>query len=54
MGAFLFQCPRTGMQVQGFAVEEAPDKSILPMWCAACRSYHLLDPAMERAKQKDK
>jgi hypothetical protein len=54
MGTFLFTCPRTGMKVQGFFAEEAPDKSIVPIWCAACGSHHLMNPEEERAKQKDK
>ena len=42
------------MSVQGFTADETLEETIVPIWCAACGSYHLMNVKEEQAKRKDK
>lgn len=43
--AFLYKCPSTGLNVQGF-IADAPIKAsgYQPVTCLACTHIHLVDP----------
>jgi hypothetical protein len=46
MSPFLFRCPNTGLQVQGFVVEEAPsdDSDVFTsVSCLACSGMHFVN-----------
>lgn len=47
MGAFLFRCPNTGHNVQGWSAEEVDpsDERYEAVTCAACRAVHLVNPS---------
>lgn len=46
---FIFKCPNTGMNVQGYDAEDEPApseaKRYMMVECLACRGFHLVDPA---------
>jgi hypothetical protein len=47
MPAFLYRCPNTGMNVQGWVADDpaARDRdSYEAVTCHACRAVHLVDP----------
>jgi hypothetical protein len=47
MPAFLFRCPSTGLQVQGWIADdptEADGETFEPVACHACRQIHLVNP----------
>jgi len=47
MAAFLYRCPRTGFNVQGWVADgdEALGEAIYePVTCAACAGVHLVNP----------
>ncbi|HTS40953.1 MAG TPA: hypothetical protein VMH84_10495 [Xanthobacteraceae bacterium] len=60
MTTFIFRCPKTGLNVQGFAADEPPteraesnpsaDKteSYAAIVCTACRQTHLVNPKTGR------
>jgi hypothetical protein len=49
MGAFLFRCPATGLNVQAWAADEIDDDdATLPMTCLACNRVHLVNPKTRR------
>jgi hypothetical protein len=50
MAPFLFQCPNTGLNVQGWSAEEIPADSgiYLTTECLACRRVHLVNPTSGR------
>jgi hypothetical protein len=45
---FIFKCPRTGYNVQGYDDEDEPEitegKRYKMFECLACRGFHLVDP----------
>jgi hypothetical protein len=48
MAPFLFRCPATGLNVQGWSAEEpALDRkdAYVSVSCLACRRIHLVNPA---------
>jgi hypothetical protein len=50
MGAFLFRCPRTGLKVQGFAVDDPVEHGadeVVQVKCHACGSVHFVNPRTE-------
>jgi hypothetical protein len=47
MATFLFKCPNTGYQVQGYVgPEDEPveDSTFVPVNCPVCAHVHLVDP----------
>ena len=47
MGTFLFRCPTTGFNVQGWVDDDASaddDERYLTHQCPACLRVHLVDP----------
>jgi hypothetical protein len=47
MPAFIFRCPNTGKNVQGFTAEDVSDDAdaYQTLTCLACRQVHLVNPA---------
>jgi hypothetical protein len=44
MAAFVYRCPATGLNVQGFFSDEVPAKEIYePVTCTACTRVHLVN-----------
>jgi hypothetical protein len=43
---FVFRCPITGSNVQGFIAEEVPSngESFVSVECLACRRLHMVNP----------
>jgi hypothetical protein len=42
---FLYRCPNTGLEVQGFVADDAAKAGGLqPVTCLACTRLHLVDP----------
>jgi hypothetical protein len=51
MAAFLYRCPITGHNVQGFIADNAasPDDNVYEaVACTLCRGVHLVNPATGR------
>jgi hypothetical protein len=50
MEAFLFRCPMTKQNVQGWLADAPPrdGETYLPVQCAACRRVHHVNPATGR------
>lgn len=47
MPAFLYRCPVTGLNVQGFVADDPSDESdsdLRPVTCIACTRVHLVNP----------
>jgi hypothetical protein len=45
MAGFAYRCPNTGLNVQGFTVDDpADDDSYLPVTCIICTRVHLVNP----------
>jgi len=47
MPAFLYRCPYTGMNVQGWVADDPTandDSRYVPVTCLACRQLHLVNP----------
>ena len=56
MIAFIYRCPRTGQQVQGWAADHLADGEIYePVSCIACGRIYLVSPksgkVLEAAKK---
>jgi hypothetical protein len=42
---FIYKCPNTGLNVQGFVADDPDDdRSYQPVACIACRDVHLVNP----------
>ena len=57
MGAFTYRCPRTGLQVQGWAADQLTEGEFYePVTCIACGRVHLINlksgKVLEAAKKK--
>lgn len=52
--AFLYRCPNTGLNVQGF-IAEVPAKAsgYQPVTCLACTRIHLVDPKTAKVARAD-
>ena len=52
--AFLYRCPNTGLNVQGF-IADAPAKAsgYQPVTCLACTRIHLVDPKTAKVARAD-
>jgi hypothetical protein len=50
MAPFLYRCPNTGLDVQGFTVEEVRDdaETFEAVICTACSRVHLVNPKTGR------
>jgi hypothetical protein len=55
MPPFVYRCPNTGLNVQGFSAEEVPadDESFETLTCLACRQVHLVNPTTGRVLGSD-
>ena len=56
MAAFLFRCPNTGMNVQGWIADdpaEVGDDIYEPVTCAVCVRVHLVNPKTGRVLGTD-
>jgi hypothetical protein len=55
MPTFVYRCPNTGLNVQGFSAEEVPadDESFETLTCLACRQVHLVNPTTGRVLGSD-
>lgn len=62
MSSFLFRCPVTGLQVQGWLDDATKEKrrSFITVACTACSGSHFVNPVTgevlgeEKDKDKDK
>ena len=46
MVTFIYRCPKTGFNVQGWLAEEPADPSaVVPVTCLACSGTHLVSHA---------
>jgi hypothetical protein len=48
MAPFLYRCPATGQNVQGWAADDIDDEAPLSVTCLACSRVHLVDPKTGR------
>jgi hypothetical protein len=50
MAPFLYRCPNTGFQVQGWSADEEPSNSEVyeSLTCLACGRSHLVNPKTGR------
>jgi hypothetical protein len=50
MAPFLYRCPNTGLDVQGFTVEQVRDdtETFEAVTCTACSRVHLVNPKTGR------
>ena len=55
MAPFLFRCPHTDRQVQGWFAEEVPEdgNTFVQVRCLACDQAHLVNPATGRVLGSD-
>ena len=44
MAAFIYRCPSTGQNVQGWAADDVDDDAFQPVKCLACARVHLVNP----------
>lgn len=55
--AYLFCCPTTGQNVQGYSERDPPEAGAPPVYegvtCLACGSLHIVDPATGRLLRDD-
>jgi hypothetical protein len=42
--AFVYRCPNTGLNVQGFIADDPAPAGYYPVTCLACTRLHLVDP----------
>jgi hypothetical protein len=51
MATFVFRCPNTGLNVQGWSAEEISDEpnAYETITCTACGQLHFVNPATGRA-----
>jgi hypothetical protein len=51
MAAFIFRCPRTDMNVQGYIADDPTEDTseYLPIECLVCRGVHLVNPKTGKA-----
>jgi len=55
MLTFIYRCPATGQNVQGWIAEDGSATeadAFHPMTCLACRRVHLVNPASGRTPQE--
>ena len=54
---YLFCCPTTGQNVQGYSELDPPEAGAPPVYegviCLACGSLHLVDPATGRLRTEE-
>jgi hypothetical protein len=56
MPVFLYRCPNTGLNVQGWSAEEPAEQAhptYEPLTCTACTRVHLVDPKTGRVLGAD-
>jgi len=54
MTPFLYRCPNTGYQVQGFVAEESNDpENYQTVTCLACQRVHLVNPTTGKVLGED-
>jgi len=55
MAAFLFRCPRTNLNVQGFVADDPADdrNGYEPVQCMACTRTHYVDPKTGKVLGED-
>lgn len=56
MGPFLYRCPNTGLNIQGWVADdptERGDETYEAVTCAACSRVHLVNPATRRVLGND-
>jgi hypothetical protein len=55
MPPFIYRCPNTSLNVQGFSAEEitADDASFETVTCLACRQLHLVNPTTGKVLGSD-
>ncbi len=55
MPPFLFKCPSTGLNMQGWSAEEIPADSevYVTTECIACRGVHLVNPSTGKVMGSD-
>lgn len=57
MSTFLYRCPVTGYQVQGFVADkpgEPNGRAYEPLTCTICNRVHLVDPKTGRLLSEDR
>ena len=57
MAAFVYRCPNTGLNVEGFAADDPTDADTMtyePMVCAACTRVHLVNPKIGKVAEPEK
>jgi len=53
MPAFLYRCPVTRQNVQGWVAEDVDERAHHPVTCLACRRVHLVNPATGKVAGED-
>jgi hypothetical protein len=49
--AFLYRCPVTNQNVQGWVSEEIENDALRSVRCLACQRTHLIDPKTGRSQK---
>jgi hypothetical protein len=54
MAVFVYRCPNTGFNVQGFTADDPGDESsYVPVTCTICNRVHLVNPASGKVLAAD-
>ena len=56
MATFVYKCPTTGLNVQGWAADQGRDSDNAthqPVTCLACRRVHLVNPKTRKVLGSD-
>jgi len=53
MTPFLYRCPNTGQNVQGFTAEEMAEDTWEQIACVACRRLHFVNPTTGKVLGED-
>jgi hypothetical protein len=55
MAVFLYRCPNTGLNVQGWTADEPPqdDETFEPVNCTLCGRVHLVNPRTAKVLGSD-
>jgi len=57
MATFVYRCPSTGLNVQGWTADEPSDKDsgqYRTVTCTMCRRVHVVNPATGKLMSEDK
>jgi len=52
--AFVYKCPNTGFNVQGFIADDPAPAGYHPVTCLACTRLHLVDPKTSKVATSER